>query len=366
MASALLDPRCSVSLLTKAVVGNFTVRRENDLQLETMNMQHLSTQGQLQLASLRYGDIELGPLTAYVVPTLPFKVDVVLGLPLVLRHGCWIGKVANHVTVKWGAAVVGMAPIIHRDFVASFHERHWTVRWKWKDGVRSQPAPHRLNYKIAEADQPEFDAEVSKWIDQGILVRHDRHKHGEVQRFLPDGGSSGKGKWQQVYPVLVDPELWLHLATIYWHGEVYLLTRLGLSLTSAPAIMTAIVEWVMAADPTIHKAASNYNDDIFVREDLASVVHVRSHLRTWSLVTKEPEYLGNAAVRVLGLSVDSQFRWSRDKQLPDISGEPLTRRQMHQVLGEWVGHFPVVNWLRVASGFLQRCTASDGVDWVLQ
>ena len=141
---ALLDPGCSVTLVAKAVVGNFTVQQGNDLQLETMNMQRLSTQGQLQLTSLRYGDIELGPLTAYVVPTLPFKVDVVLGLPLVLRHGCWIGKVANRVTVKWGAptagaaaagaakavaasvgaVVVGTTPIIHRDFVASFRKGH--------------------------------------------------------------------------------------------------------------------------------------------------------------------------------------------------------------------------------------------------
>ena len=80
---ALLDSGCSVTLETKAVVGNFTVQQGNDLQLETMNIQHLSTQEQLQLTSLRYDDIELGPLTAYVV-------DVVLGLPLMLRHG--LGK----------------------------------------------------------------------------------------------------------------------------------------------------------------------------------------------------------------------------------------------------------------------------------
>ena len=42
---ALLDPGCSVTLVTKAVVGNFTVQQGNDLQLKTMNMQHLSTQG---------------------------------------------------------------------------------------------------------------------------------------------------------------------------------------------------------------------------------------------------------------------------------------------------------------------------------
>ena len=117
----------------------------------------------------------------------------------------------------------------------------------------------------------------------------------------------------------------------------------GVRLDSALAIMTAIVEWVMAADPRINKVASNYIDDIFVRDDLVSVVHVRSHFRAWGLVTKEPEYLGNAAVRVLGLSVDSQFRWNRDKQLPDINSEPLTRRQVHRILGEWVGHFPVAN-----------------------
>ena len=89
---ALLDPGCNVTLVTKAVVENFTVQQGNDLQLETMNMQHLSTQGQLQLTSLRYGDIELGPLTAYVVPTLPFKVDIVLGLSLYCAMDAGLGK----------------------------------------------------------------------------------------------------------------------------------------------------------------------------------------------------------------------------------------------------------------------------------
>ena len=170
--------------------------------------------------------------------------------------------------------------------------------------------PHWLNYKIAEVDQPEFDAEVSEWVDQGILVRHNCHTHGEVQRFLPMMAvRQEKGCGSRVHPVFdywslkstieshpggamplcavrlhqwcqlgtivvvldlckaylqvfVDPELWLHQA-IYWHSEVYLLIHLGFSLTSAPAIMMAIVEWVMAADPRINKAASNYIEDIF-------------------------------------------------------------------------------------------------------
>ena len=34
--------------------------------------------------------------------------------------------------------------------------------------------------KTASGQSPEFDVEVSKWVDQGILVRHDHHTHGEV------------------------------------------------------------------------------------------------------------------------------------------------------------------------------------------
>ena len=28
-----------------------------------------------------------------------------------------------------------------------------------------------------------------------------------------------------------------------------------------------------------------------------------------------------------------------------------------------MGHFPVLNWLRIACAYLQRCTAKDGVAW---
>ena len=39
------------------------------------------------------------------------------------------------------------------------------------------------------------------------------------------------------------------------------------------------------------------------------------------------------------------------------------RRQVHSIIGEWIGHFLVAAWLRVVAGLLQRCTAMDNVGW---
>ena len=128
--------------------------------------------------------------------------------------------------------------------------------------------------------------------------------------------------------------------------------------------MTAIVNRILAADPAIQRAVSAYIDDLFVAEDLISANQVRDHLSAWGLEAKAPEWLGLAeGVRVLGLRVDSLLQWRRDGALPAASQPLLTRRQMHSFLGEWVSHFPVAGWLRVACALLQRATADDGVNW---
>ena len=63
--------------------------------------------------------------------------------------------------------------------------------------------------------------------------------------------------------------------------------------------------------------------------------HVQEHLKSWGLETKQPERLGSVnGVRVLGLRVDCHLQWKRDNVLPDVGGQPLTRRQMHKILGE--------------------------------
>ena len=51
---------------------------------------------------MRSGDVELSPLRAYVGPTLTLGVDLVMGLPLILHHGCWIGQIGGQSMVQWG------------------------------------------------------------------------------------------------------------------------------------------------------------------------------------------------------------------------------------------------------------------------
>ncbi len=63
------------------------------------------------------------------------------------------------------------------------------------------------------------------------------------------------------------------------------------------------------------------------------------------------------------MKVTEDLRWCRDRELPSIESDSLTRRQAHSILGSWLGHFPVAGWLRVACGHLQRCMAKGNIGW---
>lgn len=487
--SALLDSGCSVTLIkaTKVAAKNI-VTNDRDVQLETMSGQQLHTRGWVQLDSLCSANIELGPVKAYIVSSLPLGADIVIGLPLLLRVGCWIGEVNGQATVQWGtvkgaldkvtarstdtatsrladtatarladmatarladmatarlvdtatarladtptarlldttiaakpvdtvmsASMVDTATAIvdDTDFIAEFRHGCWNIKWKWKDQGPLKSL-HRVNYSVAANDLEAFDAEISSWIRDGILIEYNKNKHGDIQRFLPlmavrqeknnqykvrpvfdyrslnstveshPGGATPLcaarlREWRQLgancaildlrkayLQVHVDQSLWVHQA-VSWRGGVYLLTRLGFGLASAPKVMTALVEWILAADANINAAVTSYIDDLFVKEDLVAAEQVKEHLRMWGLESKAPERLGaKMDVRVLGVRVDKHLQWSRDKRLPEVVNRSFSRRQVHSILGEWLGHFPVAGWLRVMCGFLQRRTAIDGVGW---
>jgi len=95
-----------------------------------------------------------------------------------------------------------------------------------------------------------------------------------------------------------------------------------------------------------------------------SIDHVVKHLTRRGLSTKSHEQLGaGQSVRVLGLRVGTNFCWSRDGLFPNSSGEDiLTRRKVHKIIGELMGHFPILSWLRVHCAFIQRCNSYDKVD----
>ena len=69
---------------------------------------------------------------------------------------------------------------------------------------------------------------------------------------------------------------------------------------------------------------------------------------------------------MLGLRVEkgaSGLVWKRDDQLPTLSTDCVTRRQLYSWIGELLGHYPIVGWLHTACGFLQRCTAREEIAW---
>ena len=123
----------------------------------------------------------------------------------------------------------------------------------------------------------------------------------------------------------------------------YRLTRLGFGLTSAPKIMSAVVKYILAADPSISAATDHYVDEIVVDVDQVSVHQVIEHLQRYGLETKLPETLNGA--RVLGLQLidvgGDQRMWKRGKSMPELPDEPLTRRELFSICGRLVGHYPV-------------------------
>lgn len=127
--------------------------------------------------------------------------------------------------------------------------------------------------------------------------------------------------------------------------------------------MTAIVEHV-CNNESLCQSVSSYIDDLFIDENVVSVTYVKKHLEKWGLVCKEPEKIGfDKDVRVLGLKIHSDFTWHRDGILLKKEAKNLSKREMHSIIGELIGHFPVCGWLRVACSYLQRIIATEHSDW---
>lgn len=293
------------------------------------------------------------------------------------------------------------------DFVARFRNGRWEVAWKWKNDQRVGSLFSRNI--ISDEDREEFDAEIELWLNEGIITEHNRESHGEIRNYLnliairQVKGSATKVRpvldyrslnksiqshpggavpicadrlrdWRQwgrncslidlrkaYLQVAIRSDQWVYQA-IRWKGKDYLLTRLGFGLTSAPKIMTAIVEKTLSVDQTVNNSVSSYIDDLIINENQVSCADVVNHLKNWGLHSKEPQKLGSGPVRVLGLKIDENFQWSRDRALPKTK-DILTRREAHGLVGEWCGHYPVLGWLRVACGYIQRCTAEDNTGW---
>lgn len=409
----MVDTGSSVSLARRSKFINDYDLRPCSVRLQAMNGSVVCANEVACLPAIEIDALNLGPLSVYVVPSLPLDVDIVLGLDVISEHGITVDKVG--VTFGKAFSVNALTPeecrIEDKDFEAWFASGVWTVRWNWReDGPRRAYSSPTRNF-VQACDFQAVDAEIQAWVASGILIEHNPSVHGEIRRFLPvlavrqrkgdalkvrpvfdyrdmnesleshPGGATPVcadrlRAWRQVVgggavidlkaaylQVRVVPDLWTHQA-IKWKGRVFLLTRLGFGVASAPKIMTKIVETVVASDKEIKGAVTSYIDDLFIATDVVSCERVKQHLTNWGLEAKKPQVLGlDEGVRVLGLRIGKDMKWSRDGEFSDVPVEPLTRREVHGMLGRWLGHYPVAGWLRVASGFVQRMTAQLKIAW---
>lgn len=318
----------------------------------------------------------------FVAPQLPADSSLLIGVDVITKLGGLALSVSSdgrmrarfpQPAITSAAHVMPPAVVEDPDFRAEFDGQRWEVAWMWKRGppeLRNRIAQYAVDKGIRDA----YDAELTRWIEEGWLVACDRPEHGIIPLLAVH--HTGKNK---VRPVLdfrelnnavkshtadseVCPEtlrrwrlmgdrlgvvdlknayLQLHVRRdlqdfqIVRIGEQhYRLTRLGFGLTSAPRIMAAVVRYILASDSNIDAATDHYVDDIILDKDLVTTERVVEQLRQFGLVTKPPETLDGA--RVLGLQLSDtghgRMRWKRGKDLPEMPGdEPLSRRGLFSI-----------------------------------
>ena len=336
-----------------------------------------------------------------VVSQMVNGVDIVLGMDVIEALGgvrVWKDKVqfGNVCAVAYS----GKAPdIVDKDFEAWFHGGSWEVRYHWNEKgepkVRNTVGEYSKNLTVAQ--QKEYEAEVERWIQDGILVPW----KGEVSGVIPlmaveqptknkirpvldfrelnenvschtgdemtDVCSERLREWRQTegegeivdlraayLQIKVSEDLWKHQLVRY-RGEVYALTRLGFGLNSAPRIMTSILKYVLSKREDIESATSSFIDDIMVNVSQVDSSVVVDHLSGHGLEAKEPALLEGGAVLGLKLAKDKTGRlvFTRANTIPDV-GDVMTRKELFSVCGKLVGHYPRAGWLRVACSYMKR------------
>ena len=142
------------------------------------------------------GDLELA-MDMLVVDKLLEGFDIVLGMDVVEKLG---GVTVREGRVEFGSRpcmvsqglepepskVAGQLEIVDKDFVASFDGVQWTVKWHWK-----QAEPPVLRNKVSCYDRglvgtrrQEFEREVERWIQEGILKPWEGGEVGGILAFM--------------------------------------------------------------------------------------------------------------------------------------------------------------------------------------
>ena len=156
--------------------------------LQTMNGGVVCADRAVCLKSLRVDDVELGPVSAFVVSRLPLDVDLIIGLDVISEQGITVDRygVKFGTNLSGNTVVVDECRITDRDFDAWFSSGFWTVRWNWRnsddDGSCTAGMPRNF---VKNEDIDAVTDEMESWLKSGILVEYNPEVHGKIRRFLP-------------------------------------------------------------------------------------------------------------------------------------------------------------------------------------
>ena len=417
---ALVDTGCSTTVVTPDLVNGCS----GSSSMVAFDGREVPCRG-MSLAQFVVRGVPIS-VRAIVADQILDGVDFVMGMDAIEQLGgvtvaggeVTFGRPRCAVSVKAACesgggdrreAGVGNRPceIEDKDFHAEFDGERWTVEWKWKTEeppvLRNRVSCYERS--LSEETRGEFEREVERWIEEGILVPWEEEVKGGVLPLMAVVQAT-KGKvrpvldyrelnahvechtgdsvadvcgetlraWRQMNKAatvvdLKSAYLQIHVARSLWKyqlvkvkGKTYCLTRLGFGLSSAPRIMAKILKTVLGKVDRMESGTDSYIDDILVDETVVSAAEVAEHLRAYGLATKPPEPLEGGAALGLKLrrDADGKLTFRRGNEVPELA-EHMSRRELFSVCGKLVGHYPIAGWLRVASSFVKR--NAEGVGW---
>ena len=403
--NALFDTGCSRTLVKEKFGGSIKGR----CSLRAVDGKKVKCRGLSEIEMSLLG--QTLTTDAIVVDEMIDGVEVVVGMDVIKRlgpvtmNGCMV-TLSEHETVATGVEPTDEWLINDKDFSANFDGEKWTVRWKFKGSEPVLTGTKALYDRGLEGKKKEeFDREVRRWIEEGILVPwHENVQTGVIPLMAVEQPTKNKVRpvldfrelnsyvechtgddvtdvcseklreWRKLdesaelvdlknayLQIRVAEDLWKY-QLVNFDGKTYCLTRLGFGLCSAPRIMSKILKEVLAHSTEMKEATSSYIDDIIVNTNVTTTEKLITHLRDYGLETKPAEKLDEAAV--LGLKVhvghEGILRFRRANVIPSIENN-VTRRELFSICGKLVGHYPVANWLRIACSYMKR--QAEGAKW---
>jgi hypothetical protein len=166
-AHALVDTGCSRTIVGRRLVrGSARIKRIREAVVMMDGSSVQCTRGAIVRVVV---DGEVVEIDCLVVDTVP-GYDVLLGMDTIRQlGGVQISADGGGVQFTKGkvvAAVSANVTIDDKDFVATFQDGHWSMRWKWIDGPPVL-TNHVASYRVPVEVRKEFNREVNEWIRSG-------------------------------------------------------------------------------------------------------------------------------------------------------------------------------------------------------